>query len=303
MTGAVGLVCTLAPDEARAAKCAPVATVEGSVRIAALIRGILRAHGVSARPGSCPDQGVRATLAETGPGNYRLHIEDAFGRHSDRQVSDADTAASLIESWAVPAADDAPLAAPPAAAVRRAADSAPPGRVVQEVRGRLSGSLELAGGSDNSLWYGSAVTGCAAWASLCVGGRARLARDDSVLGPDRDLTRWGTELLLLASRPVVRGTVTLTPMLGLGVGWVHTGPARPEETHVSTTSSDDLGVRVEAAASAGLGVSAHISLVGEVGASWGGSIASTRRDNGGATTTVAAPGAYLRAAIACQYAP
>ena len=91
-------------------------------------------------------------------------------------------------------------------------------------------------------------------------------------------------------------------MLGLGAGWIHTGAARPE-VDANTTPSDDLGLRVEAAASAGLAVSAHVSLVGEVGAAWGESIASTRREDGGGTPTVAVPRAYLRAAIACQYSP
>jgi hypothetical protein len=303
MTGTVGLVCALLVHDAGASACPPAAVVQGTPRIVTSVREILRAHGVAGDASSCPDQRVRASLKETGAGSYHLQIEDAFGRHSDREVNDAETAASLIESWAVPVVDEVPDAVPLPAVIERGPRPISSSLAPDSVRWRLSGSIEVAGGSDDSLWYGSALTGCATLAGFCLGGRLRLARDDSVLGPDRDISRSATEALLVAAWPLVRRNVTVTPILGIGAGWIHTGAPRPE-ADANTRSSNDLGARVEAAASAGLALSARVSLVGEIGASWGPSLVSVGRDDrAGAGATVAVPGAYVRAAIACQYAP
>ena len=298
MFAAVVLLCALWRGQAGAAVCPPAAVVQGSAPIVASVREILRAHGLSGEPSACPDQEVRASLEEGGAGRYHLRIRDAFGRQSEREVSDPETAASLIESWAVPAVDEVPPLAPEAPALRR---SPPPAAVsaADAVRWRLAGAIELASGSDDSLWYGAALTGCATLAALCLGGRLRLAQDNSILGPDRDINRSATEALLLAAWPLVGRTVTVTPMVGVGAGWVHTG-ANPEDAN--TRESNDLGARVEAAASAGLALSAHLSLVAELGASWGLSLASFGRDDR-AGSTLAVPGAYLRGALACQYSP
>jgi hypothetical protein len=301
--GVIGLSWGLALGGARAADCPPVAIVRGPSEIVASIRAILRAHEVATAVGSCPDHLVRVTLfMEPGSRSYVLHIEDPFGRTSERRIGDAETAASLIESWALPAADDLPAPPPRPTALRRTAEAQMPSPApIDASRWRLAGALEVAGGSDDSLWYGAALTGCRSLAALCVGGRLRVARDDSLVGPDRDVGRSATELLMLAALPLAGRVFTLTPMVGVGAGWIHSATARPEG-EVATPSSDDLGVRVEVAASAGLALGPHLSLVGEIGASRGWSLASTRREvAGGAAVNL--PAGYVRAAVACQYAP
>ena len=108
--------------------------------------------------------------------------------------------------------------------------------------------------------------------------------------------RSATELLALAAFPISWGGLTLTPRLGLGAGWVHTG--RPPEGDVETARSNDLGLRLEVAGSVGLAMTAHASFVGEVSASRGWSMAH-RADPG---RSVNVPAGYLRAGLAFQYA-
>ncbi len=308
MAATFGLAYILAIRVAHAATCPATANVQGVADIVESVRVMLRAHGIAVEPSpelaACGDRSVHAwLLREPHAPTYALHIEDPFGRTSDRQVSDAETAASLIESWALPLAADlaAPLPLSTPAIVRQETDDLPRAEETAAIRWRLTGALEVAGGSDKSLWYGGTLTGCANVAALCVGGRLRIARDDSVWGPDRDVTRSGTELLALVTLPLVRHGIRLAPMMGLGVGWVHTGPPQAEPDTMSRVS-DELGLRWEAAVSGGIALTAHLSLVGEIGISLGRSIAASPRANAG-DVVFDAPTGYLRAAVACQYAP
>jgi hypothetical protein len=307
MAATFGLAYILAIRVAHAATCPAIANVQGVAEIVESVRVTLRAHGIAVEPppelATCADRSVHAwLLREPHSPTYVLHIEDPFGRTSDRQVSDAETAASLIESWALPLAADLPALRSAPAVVRQETDDVPRAEKTAAIGWRLTGALEVAGGSDDSLWYGGTLTGCADVATLCVGGRLRIARDDSVLGPDRDVTRSGTELLALVTLPLVLHGIGLAPMMGLGVGWVHTGTPQPEPDNLTSRASDALGLRWEAGVSGGIPLNAHLSLVGEIGISLGRSIAASPRPNAG-DVVFDAPTGYLRAAVACQYAP
>jgi hypothetical protein len=287
---------------ARGAECPAAATVQGSARIVPEVRAILRAHGIAPDVGDCSLRGVRASLVSSPePRGYRLHIEDAFGRASDRVVSDAETAASLIESWVPPAAEDRPpVSRPPSASVSKAPAAALAATGGSAARWRLAGALELSRGNDRSLWYGGEISACGRVAALCLGGRLRVARDSGLEGSTYDRVRTAAELLMLAALPLQVHTFTLTPMVGVGLGWIHA-----ESAAFALDLDDvptDLGVRVEAAASLAVPLSEHLSLAAEVGASWGRSIASStgESDDGFA---VRPPAGYLRAGIACQYTP
>ena len=72
------------------------------------------------------------------------------------------------------------------------------------------------------MWYGSSVTACGTVGALCVGGRLRMARDDNFFDLDHDSgSRSAVELLALAAWPLAVHGVTLTPLLGFGVGRLH----------------------------------------------------------------------------------
>src|SRR5260221_2597261 len=81
--------------------CPPVAIVEGAAEIVTPVAAVLRRRGLRSTPSGC-GRVVRASLV-TRPNlkAYSLHIEDGYGRVSDREIADASTAASLIESWAI----------------------------------------------------------------------------------------------------------------------------------------------------------------------------------------------------------
>jgi hypothetical protein len=300
--GAIVLLSAWTAGVAGAAGCPPIAIVDGPTEIAAPIRTILRSHGLMTARLDCPDPEVHVTLLkEPGVGSYLLHIRDPFGRQSVRHVDDAETAASLIESWSVADTDD--LAAPPPALYLRARDSGIRSAAASNpVHWRVVGALELAAGGDRSLWYGGALTACGPVAALCVGGRLRMARDDDLTGPDRDLARTTTEVLALAALPWRADRLVLTPVVGLGLGWIHLGAGRPDDDGSGGPASNDLGLRAEAAGSISVGVSPHLSLVGELGGSLGWSIATSARARGVIPAT-RVPSEFLRIAVACQYSP
>jgi hypothetical protein len=289
--------------------CPPSATVIGPAGVVNPVRAILRAHGVDSNMDDCRVPGVRASLrAEPGARRYLLHIEDGFGRESDRHVGDAETVASLIESWVLPAgAPSSSLDSPtlpawrstlPGLTAPRAPGQKPPRD--DAGRWRFDGALELARGSDDSSWYGGAATVCAQVGALCGGGRLRDARNGDSAGPSRDRHRTAAELLMLAALPLTEGAVTLTPVLGLGLGWVHTEVASPALDFDDVPT--DLGMRVEAAASVALALGAHVGLATEVGVSWGRSLA-TSGTAGADGFAVDPPATAVRVALACRYQP
>jgi hypothetical protein len=216
-------------------------------------------------------------------------------------VGDAQTAASLIESWVLPAS--APSASLdrstlPALTAPRAARRQPP----RDHAGswRFEGAVELARGSDDSSWYGGAATVCAQVGAVCGGGRLRVARNGDSAGASRDRHRAAAELLMLAALPLTEGAVTLTPVLGLGLGWVHTEVASPALDFDDVPT--DLGMRVEAGASVALALDAHVALAAEVGVSWGRSLATSGMA-GADGFAVDPPTAAVRVALACRYQP
>jgi hypothetical protein len=167
-------------------------------------------------------------------------------------------------------------------------------------RWRIDGAVEVARGSDDSSWYGGAATVCAQVGALCGGGRLRVARNGDSEGAGRDRRRTAAELLVLAALPLTEGAVTLTPVLGLGLGWVHTEVASPALDFDDVPT--DLGMRVEAAASVALALGAHVALAAEVGVSWGRSLASSGGE-GSDGSAVDPPSTALRVALGCRYRP
>jgi hypothetical protein len=146
----------------------------------------------------------------------------------ERAVTDARTAATVIESW-VRTDVQAPLLARhqiddagPGDLVPRAAvvvaPSAPPARGVQ-----LFAAGETALASDSSTWLGVELGACVMLGPVCASARARFA--SVAQGPERwqrDLERHGVELLLGADLPRRIGRAVLSPGLAVGVGWIHT---------------------------------------------------------------------------------
>jgi hypothetical protein len=281
VTAALGVLgCLCAPGAVRAAQaaCPPVAVVEGPAVVAAATVAILRRHGVESTPNTCGGRVVRALLTASADAHtYALRIEDGFGRTNERLAGDAETAASLIETWVLD--EDAELLAPrlastlvpAAAAPTTAADvqalapvTAPP--VPAAPRWRLFGVGELAVGADPAVWFGGSATGCHLAGPLCLGARARIGRAREWEQPfDATIDQTAVDALAIAALPLRRGRLTLLPLIGVGVGWTRSVVSRAPVA----VSWDDRGPRAEAALIIDVGVGAGWSVLAELGASGG----------------------------------
>jgi len=220
---AIGLMSVLAFAQVTAATCPRAASVLGEARITEPVRAMLRAHDVST--GECKGTAARVQawlIAEPGARGYVLRIQDPFGRKSERRISDAETAASLIESWLPPEADSAPLVAERAPVARAQAADENVIRAVKPPAGsdwRISGAAEIGISGGDSLWYGGSVTACGSVGTLCLGGRLRMVHDDNFFDLDHDSgSRSAVELLALAAWPLAAHGIKLMPLLGFGVG-------------------------------------------------------------------------------------
>jgi hypothetical protein len=248
---------------------------------------------------------VEVTLARLAakPG-LSLHIRDAYGRVSERQVPDDRTAASMIESWVLD--EDADLIAPPMAPAPRSSPAAistaapPPRLPVPELMWRLAGALEVSMTGDGAAWYGGQVTGCHVWGPTCVGARARVARDSGLGAPSNgsDISRTALDLALVAALPTWTGAVNITPIIGIGAGLTRT--MDPSPLVGDTVVREDLGLRAEVAVQASVPIGPRLSLVGSVGAGWGhsaGRLSGSTDD----PNIPEAPVTYLRAGLGCEY--
>jgi hypothetical protein len=249
-----------------AVDCPPSAVVEGPAAMAEPIARLLRLHGVRSERGSCAGRSVRAVVSpNAGSRAYVLHIEDGFGRSNDREVSNPETAASLIESWVL--AEDAVLVGPrPLLAVAASDTPAISNRsLATDVGVRVMAAAELTV-SDAATWYGGSATMCGRVGALCVGGRARFATTsrpaDELLGGD--LSRRRLSAVAAVALPVSLGRLSILPTLGVGGEWMRTVASLAQ----FSTSADDFSLRGEAAAIAAIGFTASWSLLAEVGAAW-----------------------------------
>ena len=282
----------------------------GAARIVEPVRAILRDHDVSTDARECGEATKRVhawLLGEPGARGYVLRIEDPFGRRSERRVADAETAASLIESWLAPETESASKPAASTAPRTQVADetetrAAPP--KASDADWRVIGAAEIGTSGADSLWYGGTLTACGSVGALCVGGRLRLARDDNFFDLDHDSgSRSAVELLALAAWPLLAHGVRLTPLLGFGVGRLHGNNPILADGEADMPGGDDIGLRLEAAASAGFSLNRHLTLVGELGASHAWSMVSRTSTEALPGQRMTTPTNYLRAALALQYTP
>jgi hypothetical protein len=274
VAAAAGLLALLAaPASPRAgAGCPPTAVVEGAAEIVTPIAAVLRRRGVGPGPSDC-GRVVRASLAaRPNLDTYSLHIEDGYGRVSDREVADAGTAASLIESWAIDEDADvlAPRVAPVAPEIITAAAPAPD--APPAATWHMDALGELATATDGSSWYGGTLAACGSIGPVCVGGRVRIARDTRDSGVDfgaggsggeftgsLSRTRYGGAAIV--SLPLSRGWLTVAPTIGLGL---------VQTRSVLSAASIELAEHVlSASAEAGIDVagalSAHWSVIADLG--------------------------------------
>jgi hypothetical protein len=291
---------------ARAVPCAATASLEGPTEVTREVAAALRAHGVVVGdPGACAgERAVKATFTQAGSARgYKLHIEDGFGRTSDRVVTDPSIAVSLIESWTVD--EDADLLTvpkqPPAAITTSVVDA-----IGVEGGPRFHSWVGLGGAlaNDGSLWAGGALLACGRWGRACVGGQLRALRDTGAAGPTSDgsATRTAGDVLLIGALPLTSSRLVVIPSLGAGVGWLRSNV--PEESDGGPTAIDTVGLRAHAAVVLGVALSRRIALALELGGTLApGARAESSRDRGAAINVPAEPKGYLQADLACVLSP
>jgi len=287
-----------------ATACPPVAIVEGAAEIVTPVAAVLRRRGLRSEPSGC-GRVVRASLvARPGVNAYGLHIEDGYGRVSDREIADASTAASLIESWAIDEDADvlAPRAAPAAIARAPVAPPAPMSGAPEAFRVATRG--EVATATDGSVWYGGALAACGRIGLMCLGGRARIARDgggDGGGGLTGTLTRTRIDAGAAAALPLSRGAFTLAPAIGVGLYWTRSTVNQvPVEIPVEILV-DDLALGVDAGIGAAYAVGEHWSVVTELGALFANPV-SSRGDDPLLDFLPLPPRGFFHVGLGLQYA-
>ncbi len=307
----IALSLAAVPSTVRAgvAGCPPAAIVRGgATTMVTAVVAILRQHGVASRPPACAGRVVRASLdPAAGTRFHHLRIDDGFGRTSDRKVTDARTAASLIETWAL--AEDASLLSPkphaaelpspaPTSIDVGASLAASADVPTAEATWRVAATVDVSTDMDGFAAYGAAATGCGRVGPICVGGRARIASgSQATVLPGFDLTRNTAAFLAIASLPITWRRFTVAPLVGLGGGWARIS-GLPDPI---TVARDDVSIRAEAAAIVGLRLATNWSVLAEVG------VAAGRRVSGDPSDPLQArltppPDFTVGAAVGIEYA-
>jgi hypothetical protein len=293
---------------APAEPCVASTTLDGpSTLVAPIARG-LEAHGVLVgSAGTCPGRAVRATVTAASTKGFKLHIEDGYGRTSDRQLSEAGTAVSLIESWVVEEDSDLlAVAVPPAGpgAPTIVATAPPPAATGAALR--LYGGIASAVGSDRSVWGGGLVGGCARLGPSCVGAELYAAHDLGLAGDTADAgtTRTAADLLVVVAFPLAKGRFLLMPSAGLGAGWMRTHVAA-EDAETPAQTGNTVGPRGAVSIMGGVALSSHITLALGLGGVLAPTSRATPTDQMAQSTSTlpGEPRLSGRALIACVVTP
>ena len=194
--------------------------VEGTSPKVDAISNVLAERGVACT--------ATATITDNGD-RLAIHIVLPDGSAVDRVADDADTAATVIESFARIDIGNALLATRPAPRVavgpspEVVRDAAPPKPAPENKRGiQLFGAFESSYADDHTSWLGAHVGACVMLGPVC--GAARLRFASVVHGSDAwdDLERRGIELLVGVDIPFAVGGVSVAPGFAAGLGQMHT---------------------------------------------------------------------------------
>jgi hypothetical protein len=282
----ITLVMLCAARHASAA-CRPGVRLDGDAALVGAVGAALGERGIATDvatdaggdPGACAP--ARVTLARR---DERIAVSIAGAREAavEREVTDARTATTVIESWVrtdveepllasrtvamvapPPAPAAAPAPPPPPVTATTVAPPAASGRGVQ-----LFAIAERSIASDGTAWLGLQLGGCVALGPLCIGGRGRFSVAAGPQLSQDNLERHGFELLAAADLPLRFGPAVLSPGLGVGVGSVHTrqkGTGQSEGTggphadaHVSMAYQLRPHLALEAAMSVDVTETTHV---------------------------------------------
>jgi hypothetical protein len=216
--------------------CPPTVVVTGAADDASLLANVLNSHGISTDASTrCPSTEVDVTRDGD---SFVVRTADV-----ERGVSDIETAAVVVESWVrsdvtaplwvLPVVQAAPVTPVPVVA------PTPSPRAV-----RLAVRAEGGVGSDGSTWPSLVLQGCAHVGPVCLGGLLRASMDSSLTGASSkfDTGRVALDGFVLGEWAFDVGAMTLSPGVGVGIGWLQSRNApvwaRAVEPHIEAYDVD-----------------------------------------------------------------
>ena len=250
------------------AACRPGVRLDGDAALVGTVGAALGERGIATDADDVACAPARVTLQRR---DDRIAVSIAGTREPAiaREVSDARTATTVIESWVRldveepllasrtvamsvprPPAIAAPPAPPPPPTTTTAV--APPpsnGRGLQ-----LFALAERSLASDGTAWMGLQVGACVTLGPFCLGGRARFAMAAGPQLRQDGLERHAFELVFDGDLPVHFGRATLSPGVGIGMGSVHTHQDGTDQ------SASTGGPHAEAHVSLLYGLRPHLAL-------------------------------------------
>lgn len=217
--------------------CPAAVQIEGEPALAAALTAALRSRGiVTPPPLGCPLSLIRVTRS---PQGLVVHIHQELAQ-TERLVSDAAVAATLIESWLRSDLTNPLLAAPELLAAPPLPPPPPPPAAPRAASPRFTIELLFESGidKDGAIWLGGSLHGCAPVGPLCLGAIVRTAAEvpASYIGTYRD-QRVALDVLASLVWPLRRGRWGVAPGLGLGAGWLH-HQAKPDPELAGGTEED-----------------------------------------------------------------
>jgi hypothetical protein len=228
--------------------CRPAVVVYGEPKLIKNIKVLLKKRGIEdTQVLKCP---TILAKVERKDDKLVLWMQDSYGRTSERPISDAQSAATLLESWArtdltdplwaIDSAPEEPTTAPSSATVvipqKKARvyaddpgptkeDETPfsdeprykwwqtPDRGFVRLGDGLSVATEFSRGLDGTNAVGAKVTGCKLVGPICLG---TLARAGTLTGPNQVYA----DVEGTFNIPMKFRQIWVTPGLGAGVGWM-----------------------------------------------------------------------------------
>lgn len=295
--------------------CPPTALLTGEKELIEAVRISLQRRGIAleARP-PCPAVVVEV---ERATGGLHVSIQDSDGRRSERQVSDAETAAALIESWARPELGGPAYAHAPSededadadAGTVPVSDSEVPEAikplVIYSAQPRpigITASTTASVASDGSIWLGLEAGACVQIGPVCAGAEVRTRLDtETVGGSERyETSRIGLDLLVAVDRPFGRGRTRLRPGVGAGVGWTRIRGNPDRATTGQQIEIDTGGLRVGAHVAATFALRGALSVELAAGVDLS-PLAHTGPYYDEGTTLAGEPRASVRGGIGLRY--
>lgn len=239
---------------AQAEPCPPAVALTGDDALVGAIRELLGARGITPETPRCP--AVRARVERRGPWLV-VGTDGPDGVPIERSVTEAATAATVIESWtrsdvAAPLLATRTVPAFEVAAPRVVVVASPPA-----ARGiQLFAAEETSVASDRTVWEGMQLEACIMLGPICAAARLHGGKVIGQPASWAGFARNGAEVYAGIDVPIALGRTRLTPGFAAGYGTMFTR----YKTDGERMGVEISGPRAEVHVAFSLPLSAHLAL-------------------------------------------